>query len=117
MSGYDLKVRAISGRGRGVIATREFRKGELIHVAPVILLAEYEIGATLNRYVFEWDGKHYALALGLASLFNHSKDANMVITLRPAKKEIAFWARKPVIPAASELTHDYSYLPDGYDGG
>ena len=114
-TGYNLKVREIAGRGRGVVATKEFKKGELVHVSPIILLAEYEVGDTLDRYVFQWDDKHYALALGVGSLFNHSAAPNMIITLRSSKKEIAFWANKQ-IQAASELTHSYDYTPDGYDG-
>jgi SET domain-containing protein len=115
MSGYDLKVRNISGKGRGVIATREFKKGELIHVSPVILLREDEVSDTLDQYVFQF-GDRYAVALGLGSLLNHSANPNAVITTRISRKEIAFWACRSIL-AGDEVVHSYGYNPIGYTGG
>jgi hypothetical protein len=111
----DITVQRIPGRGRGVIACRSFRCGDLVHVAPVIVVPEDQITGVLDHYVFQWNDGHCALALGLASLMNHSKHPNTNITLRYRKQEIAFWARKP-IQVGEECCHHYGYLPNNYDG-
>jgi hypothetical protein len=116
MSGYDLKVRNIPGRGRGVIATRAFKKGEAVCVCPVIVLPNRDVGGLLDNYVFQWSDGYCAVALGLGSLINHSAFPNVIITTRIAKQEIVFWARKTIL-AATEIVHDYDYIPTGYDGG
>ncbi|WP_150275125.1 SET domain-containing protein [Paenibacillus tepidiphilus] len=61
---------------RGVFATRDIAKGELIHEAPVVPYENEEhehIEKTiLADYVFEYGANHTAILLGYGSLFNHS---------------------------------------------
>ncbi|QDX93482.1 SET domain-containing protein-lysine N-methyltransferase [Brevibacillus laterosporus] len=65
---------------RGVFATRDIRKGELIHAAPVIPYPNEEhvfIEKTLLAdYAFEYGENHTALLLGYGMLFNHSYNPN-----------------------------------------
>ncbi|RAP30485.1 hypothetical protein C2W64_01681 [Brevibacillus laterosporus] len=65
---------------RGVFATRDIRKGELIHAAPVIPYPNEEhvfIEKTLLAdYAFEYGENHTALLLGYGMLFNHSYKPN-----------------------------------------
>lgn len=116
-----LEVREISGRGRGVVTTERLRRDDLVHVAPVIVLTWRESIGKLAHYVWSFPnakrGGHAsaALALGLGSLFNHSRNDNLCVTFRPARLEIAFWAKRD-IDAGEELTVDYGYEPRGYDG-
>jgi hypothetical protein len=111
-----LEVRDAGTRGRGVFATKDIPKGAIVEVAPVILLPEKSVDKILDAYVFLWDGVQYALGLGFSSLYNHSvKNANMNMMVRLRRKELVFRTRR-VVPAGSELTHNYSYEPIGYDG-
>ena len=110
------KVVSIPGRGRGVVATRYIPQDKLVEVSPVILFRAVDVSDALNRYIFEWDDNHYALALGLGSLFNHSANPNLAVFLRMKGMKIAFMATRD-IERGEELCHDYGYEPDGYDGG
>jgi hypothetical protein len=53
----ELFVRKVRRMGRGVFASRAFRKAELIEVCPVILLPgitdEDQLGG-MKKYVFQW---------------------------------------------------------------
>jgi uncharacterized protein len=70
------------GKGRGVFAKRPFSPGDLIEVAPVIVIPESQrelIGATVLDYsAFQWGaaGLELAIALGYGSLYNHSSNPN-----------------------------------------
>lgn len=68
------------GKGRGVFAERNFASGELIECAPVIIVPDKEwpfVSSTiLSDYFFETEDGLAAMALGYASLYNHSFDAN-----------------------------------------
>ena len=65
---------------RGVFATRDIKKGELIHEAPVIpyLNEDHEFieKTILADYVFQYGANHTAILLGYGSLFNHSYTPN-----------------------------------------
>jgi SET domain-containing protein len=69
-------------RGRGVFANAAIAAGTTIEIAPVIVLNPAErkkVEETLlYNYVFEWgeDNKSAIIALGYASIYNHSKLAN-----------------------------------------
>lgn len=104
--------------GRGVFATRDIKSGELIHVAPVIVLTkdEYEIVAEhtiLSNYVFNWHKRHKncALALGYGSLFNHSYNPNALYKLQLKKQTIDFYAYTD-IKAGEEILINYNGDPD-----
>ncbi|MDT8861412.1 SET domain-containing protein [Alkalihalobacillus sp. MEB130] len=65
---------------RGVFATRDIAKGELIHEAPVLpypneqdILIEHTV---LADYVYEYGINHGAIVLGYGMLFNHSYTPN-----------------------------------------
>ncbi len=65
---------------RGVFATRDIAKGELLHEAPVIpypnsehILIEQTV---LEDYVYEYGINHSAIVLGYGMLFNHSYKPN-----------------------------------------
>lgn len=111
-----LEVRQ-SKYGRGVFATRDIKSGELIHVAPVIVLSKEECGTIegtiLADYVFDWRRKYNncALALGYGSLFNHSYTPNAFYKLRTKEKTIEFFALTD-IKAAEEIFTNYNGKPD-----
>lgn len=82
------------GNGRGVIATRPIRRGELIERSPVILVPEEDRPAVdptnVGSYIVMWEhattgedlysgNGRAAVVLGLMSLVNHSDDPNCTI--------------------------------------
>ncbi|WP_429877149.1 SET domain-containing protein [Fictibacillus sp. NRS-1165] len=100
--------------GRGIFATRNIKKGELIHRAPVIASpkeeCKYMIKTVLADYVFNWnDG--YAIALGYGSLFNHSYTPNARYKLKKKELIIDFYAYKD-IREGEEILVNYNGDPE-----
>jgi uncharacterized protein len=93
-------------RGRGVFATRQFAKGEVIETCPTVELADAEVNGRLNDYVFtsvtEGD---VLLVLGHGMLYNHSENPN-VEYVQDDPSTITFRALRRVRPD-DELTIDY----------
>ena len=76
----------VSGKGRGVFAYRDFKKGEIIEVAPVIPVSKrnvYDNGEAPDGYLLDWDGNYedeeYCMPLGYIMLYNHSNDPNIML--------------------------------------
>ncbi|MCP8616344.1 SET domain-containing protein [Salirhabdus salicampi] len=65
---------------RGVFATCDIKKGELLHKAPVIPYPndehQYIEKTMLADYAFEYGENHSAILLGYGMLFNHSYEPN-----------------------------------------
>lgn len=80
MAPHGLQVVELPGRGRGVVAARTFRAGEVLERAPVIVVPRADVaplrGTLLDDYWFWWDERHNACALGWASLYNHACPSN-----------------------------------------
>ncbi|PWY97301.1 hypothetical protein BCV70DRAFT_208684 [Testicularia cyperi] len=105
-----------NGSGRGVFATRDIAESTVIEVSPVLLFppAEYERHGKhtqLDGYTFVWKRIQggdaiMALALGLGSLFNHSKSPNVNYTLEHASHSIRYTTTRR-ITAGQELTISY----------
>ncbi|WP_420491363.1 SET domain-containing protein [Neobacillus drentensis] len=102
--------------GRGIFATRNIYKGELIHEAPVIISpsSEYKkLKKTIFiEYVFWWgeDLEECALALGYGSLFNHSYTPNALYKLNLAQKTIDIYAHTD-IKEGEEIMINYNGDP------
>ncbi|GAA4319491.1 SET domain-containing protein [Compostibacter hankyongensis] len=76
-----LYVRESKGKGRGVFTKEAINKGILIEEAPVLVLSDKDtvkaLKTHLYNYLFDWSGKHRScVALGWASLYNHSYTPN-----------------------------------------
>lgn len=98
-------------KGRGVYATQDFLPGDVVEESHVLLFPAEEVGNKLYHYVFEWDGKTCALALGLGSLFNHSYRANAQAHYDKRRKMIQFVAAKPIW-RGREICINYNGAPD-----
>lgn len=75
-----------AGKGRGVFAGRDFKKGEVIEIAPVIPVSSrnvIESGEAPDGYLLDWDGNYedeeYCMPLGYIMLYNHSKTPNIML--------------------------------------
>jgi len=82
MTGADIAWRQISEeKGRGVFALRDFKKGEVIEIAPVIPVSKESVvqnGEAPDGYLLEWDGMYeeeeYCMPLGDIMMYNHSNE-------------------------------------------
>lgn len=90
--------------GRGVFATNSYFAGVVVEVAHVIVL---ELVPEVAKYVYEWyDGK-VALALGQATLYNHSDHANLSYVANRDEQVIRFIASR-YIHVSEQLTINYN---------
>lgn len=102
--------------GRGVFATRDIEKGELIEEAPVIVVPykerKYLKKTIMSEYYFNW-GEHTdaAIALGFGSLYNHSYTPNATFTNNLVNQTIDFYAISN-IKEGDEITINYNGDPD-----
>ncbi|HZG57236.1 SET domain-containing protein [Paenibacillus sp.] len=103
---------------RGVFATRDIRKGELIHEAPAVPYPneehEHIEKTTLADYVFEYGANHTAILLGYGSLFNHSYTPNATYEISFEKHTFDFYAYKD-IKAGEEIFINYNGEEDNMD--
>ncbi|EDL66258.1 SET domain-containing protein [Bacillus sp. SG-1] len=96
---------------RGVFATRDIKKGELLHEAPVLPYPNKEhehIEKTLLAdYAFEYGINHSALLLGYGMLFNHSYEPNATYEINFPNFTFDFYAYKD-IKAGEEIMINYN---------
>jgi len=106
-----LEVRNVETKGRGIFAQKDFAQGELIEVANVIVIPKQQIKlivkTVLLNYYFGWQGESGAIALGFASLFNHSYHPNAIYVKNFAKRIIEFFAYQD-ITMGEEITVNYN---------
>lgn len=109
----EIKISSLSGGEfkRGVFATRNIAKGELIHEAPVIPYPneqhEFIEQTILSDYVFEYGINHTAVLLGYGSLFNHSYQPNAVYDINFDQHTFDFYAYTD-IEAGEEILINYN---------
>ncbi|ALC86107.1 MULTISPECIES: SET domain-containing protein [unclassified Bacillus (in: firmicutes)] len=100
--------------GKGLFATRDIKKDELIEVSPVIVSPrnewKYMKKTILLNYCFHW-GKRTAIALGYGALFNHSYTPNVRFVNNKKNLSIDFYAIDD-INNGEELTINYNGDPE-----
>lgn len=95
--------------GKGVFASKDIKTGEIIEVAPILVLEFTDFIDTKWNLLFEyyfWMDDYVALGLGFASMYNHAKDANAKYELNRADQTITFTAIKD-IKKDSEIFFNY----------
>jgi len=110
-----LTFQWITGKGRGVVSTGRFARGQVIERAPVIIIPAAEVPlvsqTVLNNYAYRWGDDDLALALGLASLYNHSLQANAHYRCVPADRVVEIYALRD-IAAGEEICLNYNGVVD-----
>jgi SET domain-containing protein len=103
---------------RGVFATRDISKGDLIHEAPVIAYPneehEFIEKTMLADYAFEYGANHTAFLLGYGMLFNHSYKPNATYDINFDNHTFDFYAYTD-IKAGEEILINYNGEPDNED--
>ncbi|PAE19906.1 SET domain-containing protein-lysine N-methyltransferase [Bacillus sp. 7504-2] len=96
---------------RGVFATRDIKKGTLVHEAPVISYPndqhEHIEKTILADYAFEYGKNHSAILLGYGMLFNHSYEPNAIYEINFENHTFEFFAFKD-IKAGDEILINYN---------
>lgn len=113
----SICVKESAGKGRGVFAQRDFKKGEIIESSPVIVLPSEEIDSLeltqLYNYYFAWgpESKDAAIALGYGSLYNHSYTPNARYYKDFEKRLLKYVCIKD-IQTDEEITINYNWDPE-----
>ena len=108
---YQLVVRNVPGKGRGVFAPVVVPRGVVIDVSPVLVFdsvsyAEHGRHTALDHYTFHWFDGACALALGMGSMFNHAATPNVGFMRDRARQCIVFSTLRRVA-AGEELCISY----------
>ena len=109
-----IRVRHVKGKGRGVFARKDIKKGNMIERVPVLLVpVEHLIGGmhspVLARFFYLWNKKEVAIGLGYGSLYNHSYTPNAHFEL--GRMSITYTALRD-IPKGEEITINYNGDPE-----
>ena len=109
---YKIVIKPTKHKGRGVFATALIRKGEIIEVAPVLVVPikeeKYLDKTVLSEYYFEYiEGKSDCIVLGYGSIYNHSAKPNAEWDFDYKKQNIIFKATNNII-AGEEICTDYN---------
>ncbi|AZU62408.1 SET domain-containing protein [Neobacillus mesonae] len=103
---------------RGVFATCDIKKGELLHEAPVISYPndqhQYIEQTLLADYAFEYGKNHSAILLGYGMLFNHSYEPNAIYEINFENHTFDFYAYAD-IKAGEEILINYNGDVDDKD--
>jgi hypothetical protein len=107
----DLRIADMPNKGRGVVTAAAIAEGTVLEVAPVIPLLPKDQpgrGSVVFDYPFYWDDAPYveAIALGMLSMVNHSKEPNAWFEPDIPNKVIRVAALRD-IAAGEEITFDY----------
>jgi len=110
-----IHVKKTKKMGRGVFASQDIKKGQIVEIAPTILLDSDDsdlIDYTKLRYhVYEYGPKRVCLGLGYASLYNHSDEPNC--RFKTFSDHIKFTALGD-ISKGSELFINYGWDEENY---
>jgi len=104
-----ITVKESKGKGRGVFATEDVKKGEILEVAPIIVLKHEDFIETRWNLMFEyyfWLDHEVVLALGYGSIYNHSMEPNAEYKIDVKKKSITFKALEN-IKKGKEILFNY----------
>lgn len=112
-----IKIVKTPGKGRGVVATEDIKKGEIIETCPVVFISDKEaelIGQQKEvleyYYLLQSAINKHSIMLGYGSLYNHSKNPNADIDYdtKDCQDYIVFEAIKD-IKKGEEIVYDYEF--------
>lgn len=112
-----VRIGPSRGKGRGVFAARRIAAGEVIELAPVVVLPAREWAqlkkTKLADYAFDWgrDNRDLSIVLGYGSLYNHSHRPNARFHHRLRERVYEFVAIRQIRPG-EEIVVNYNGDPD-----
>ena len=111
-----FEIQRIKGKDRSVIATRDFKTGEIIESCPVLTLTPTERKhlekTVMGYYIYPWKSTRSAsLVFGYGSLINHSFTPNADWKQNFKTQSMVYRAIRP-IKKGEEITVNYNGEPD-----
>jgi uncharacterized protein len=103
----NYRIVRFPNRGRGIEATCDIPQGAIVIASPCVPIAKGPIHDSLAAYVFKY-GDRFALALGDASLLNHSRPPNCDYHADQVNKMIVVRTNR-FVRRGEELTIDYAW--------
>lgn len=105
-----VKVKQSPLHGKGVFATKDISKGEILVESHMVLIHVNEnLPELLATLQFPWTDDYDAICLSDAgSFFNHSSQANAEVIKRDFKNQIQTFAAKTAIAKGEEITIYYN---------
>lgn len=71
-----IKTSTINNSGRGVFATKDYKKGEIIEICPCVKTETDKLHGRFRDYIFGLNETMSVVALGYCSIYNHSDTPN-----------------------------------------
>ena len=71
-----IKKSTIKNSGRGVFATKDYKKGDIIEICPCVKTETDELNGKFRDYIFELNDTMSVVAVGYCSIYNHSDTPN-----------------------------------------
>lgn len=106
----DFEIRKTEKKGWGIYAMRDFKKGELIETAPVIVMTAEEMKllnkTKLHDYIFHWENGECCMAMGHVPIFNHATPSNCEY-FQDYEEEIIEIKTVRAIKTGEEMTINY----------
>ena len=112
MYNKDCVIIDTSIKGRCIIANRDYKKGEIMCINPILMVERSAMSSILRRYVFcprntlSADPDKVVVMLGIGFLFCHSDNANLDYVFDFRKRTVTFTTVRD-IPRGYELTDNY----------
>ncbi|HKC04716.1 MAG TPA: SET domain-containing protein [Patescibacteria group bacterium] len=111
-----ITIKKTSKRGLGVFALKDFKAGEIVESAPVLIFTPKDRKnlekTPLSHYVYPWKStRGAALAFGYGSIYNHSYSPNADWKQNFKTQSMVYRALRP-IKAGEEITVNYNGEPD-----
>lgn len=109
-----IQVRESKGMDRGVFATEDIKKGEVIEVAPILILQFEDFIETRWNLLFEyyfWLDECVVLTLGYGSIYNHRIPANAKYKIDLKKRSNTYTAIED-IKKGEEIFFNYKGVSD-----
>ena len=105
-----VEIRYTKGKGRGVFARSDIRRGTVIERVPVVVVTWSDIDSSeLADYAFAWTETKAAIALGYGSLYNHSFKPNA--RYDDVGRQTKVYTAIKNIKAGEEITINYNGDP------
>lgn len=116
MSNYAIEFRKTENKGTGVFALKDFTRGEVIEICPVIILSKKDTlladRTILEEYTYPFiSQRQRAVVLGYGALYNHSYNSNADWIQDKENKQMKYIAVKD-IKAGEEILVNYNGMPD-----
>ncbi len=111
----NVRVMAAGHKGRGVFARKAFVTGEVVEMAPVLILRRNEsetlLRTALGSHAFDLGRGLVGVGLGYASLYNHSMAPNAEFDATPDGIQIIALRN---INVGQEIVVDYGWSDEDF---